>query len=187
MQPRLRKLTDEQWEKIPYADKHYEISNYGRIRSFMNKSGQPRIIKLGKIRDFTIARFRCLGKLRTFLVHNLVAEMFIPRDSDLQDSVIHIDGNKRNNNVSNLKWATKRETIQHSKALLKKKKTREPEKFDGKKLTAPDVVHIKKMLARGIKSTIIAQLFAVSAMQISRIKNNTNWQHITVEEENSIQ
>jgi hypothetical protein len=182
MKPRLRKLTDEQWERIPYADKHYEISNYGRIRSFMNKSGEPRIIKLGKIRDFYISRFRCLGKLRTFLIHNLVAEMFIPRDSELQDSVIHIDGNKKNNNVSNLKWATKKETILHSKAIFNKKKLLSPENYDGKKLAATDVIQIKKMLARGIKSTIIAQLFAVSAMQISRIKNNSNWQHITVDE-----
>lgn len=181
METRLRKLTDEIWVVIPYADNHYEISNYGRVRSFRSQSGEPKIIKLGKIRDFHIVRFKCLGKLRTFLIHNLVAEIFIPREDESLDSVIHINGNKRNNQTSNLKWVTRKESIKHSKKLLNEKKKRTPEKYDGKKLTASDVVQIKKMLAKGIKSKIIAQLFAVSAMQISRIKNNTNWQHITIE------
>ena len=181
MKTRLRKLTDEKWEIIPYADNHYEISNYGRVRSFRSKSGEPKIIKLGIIRDFYITRFRCLGKLRTFLIHNLVAELFIPREDESFDAIIHIDCNKRNNHTSNLKWVTRQENIQHSKRILNEKKKKSPGKYDGKKLTAADVVQIKKMLAKGIKSSIIAQLFAVSAMQISRIKNNTNWQHITIE------
>ena len=182
MQTRLRKLTDEEWEIIPYADSHYEISNYGRMRSIVTKSGEPKIIKRGTIRDFYIARFKSLGKMRTFLIHHLVAEMFIPREDESLDSVLHIDGNKRNNHTSNLKWVTRKENIAHGKRKLNKKKQQTPEKYDGKKLMASDVVQIKKMLAKGIKSRIIAQLFAVSAMQISRIKNNTNWQHITIDE-----
>lgn len=183
MNPKLRKLTDEIWEKIPYADNHYEISNYGRVRSFRSKNGIPKIIKSGIIRDFKITRFRSLGKLRTFLVHNLVAEIFIPRKDESYDSILHIDGNKKNNHVSNLKWITRTENLIKNKEKLIQRKIQSPDKYDGKKLTASDVVQIKKMLAKGIKSSIIAQLFAVSAMQISRIKNETNWQHITIDDE----
>ena len=43
------------------------------------------------------------GKKRT--VHRLVAEAFIP-NPDNKPTVDHIDGNRTNNSISNLRWAT---------------------------------------------------------------------------------
>ena len=43
---------------------------------------------------------------RSFLVHRLVAEMFIPRTDETTNVINHKDENKQNNNVENLEWCT---------------------------------------------------------------------------------
>jgi hypothetical protein len=45
-------------------------------------------------------------------VHHLVAIAFIPNNLD-RTFIDHIDGNKRNNNIDNLRWVTRRENNQN--------------------------------------------------------------------------
>lgn len=53
------------------------------------------------------------GKTRKVAVHRLLALQYIP-NPDNKRTVNHIDGNKLNNNLSNLEWNTDSENIQHA-------------------------------------------------------------------------
>ena len=53
------------------------------------------------------------GKKTDFLVHILVANTFISKPSD-KTFINHKDGNKSNNNISNLEWVTNSENILHA-------------------------------------------------------------------------
>lgn len=49
------------------------------------------------------------GKRKTFLVHTLVARIYVGDKPSALHEVCHIDGNRQNNVVSNLKWGTRKE------------------------------------------------------------------------------
>lgn len=53
-------------------------------------------------------------KCKTYYVHRLVAETFIP-NPDNKPSIDHIDRNRANNDVSNLRWVTTKENAYNQK------------------------------------------------------------------------
>ncbi|WP_294963838.1 NUMOD4 motif-containing HNH endonuclease [Sulfurimonas sp.] len=56
---------------------------------------------------------------KTFRVHRLVALHFISNPQN-KPQINHIDGNKQNNNIKNLEWATAQENERHSIDILGK-------------------------------------------------------------------
>lgn len=104
----------ETWKDIPYYVGKYQVSNLGNVRSLhWNNTNQTRIIK-----PFCSSGYKrvCLftkGKQKKFLIHVLVAKVFIPNPYN-KPIVNHIDGNKLNNQVSNLEWVTHSENVKHA-------------------------------------------------------------------------
>ena len=100
----------EIWKDIPRTKGEYKASNLGRIMTS----------KTGRMLSFTVDH-RGYERVRlfktgdkVFRVHRLIAETFVPNPQSTEQ-VNHIDGNKRNNNASNLEWVSKIENMQHSR------------------------------------------------------------------------
>jgi hypothetical protein len=181
---RLRKLQDEEWRQITWADKHYEVSNYGRVKSFVYDKTEGRMVRPGNIRGFLSVSFRTNGKTKSHLVHKITAELFVPKDHDGQDTVIHLDWNKQNNHYTNLQWVTKEEAYKRMFQRIQENRRKSGKKVvTSSKLKPEDVKLLKSMLKRGVKQNIIARLFSISEMQVTRIKRGENWGEIVPDEE----
>lgn len=108
----------EKWKPISGYEGLYEISSYGRIKSFHKNKTEGKLIKLFTER-LSHTNYKCLtlvdifGNKKQFRVHRIVAEMFI-LNKENKRFINHIDNNGENNLASNLEWCSQSENIKHS-------------------------------------------------------------------------
>ena len=98
----------EEWKKID--DFEYEVSNYGNVRRIGKKMLKPGLNTKG----YYYVSLSKNGKVTKKTIHRLVAIAFIPNPDD-KPFIDHIDHNRKNNNVNNLRWCTSSEN-QHNTA-----------------------------------------------------------------------
>jgi hypothetical protein len=111
----------EQWKDIPDYEGYYQISNLGRVKSLEKTliiSGKKCIYKalmkkngISK-RGYWEVGFCKNGKECRKKVHRLLAICFIDNPKN-HPQVNHIDGNRLNNEISNLEWVNNRENSCH--------------------------------------------------------------------------
>lgn len=100
----------EIWRAIPGFEGHYTVSSFGNVRSVK----RDLILKPQKINSgYLVVRLRLPGSRKAITVHRLVALVFIPNPGN-KPEVNHDDGDKTNNSVSNLFWATEKENYAHA-------------------------------------------------------------------------
>ena len=178
--------------------RRYAISNYGRLVSYVADIENGRLIQGSKEDGYRIWRYRIFtGNKKVIYRHRffykLVAEYFLPKTSEEQVYVLHLDRKRANDKVSNLRWATKEEMLEHSKKspyviASKKKQVQQLKKYreknpDGNKLTSTQVMFLKKKLLdpnRKTRLKILARQYGVTTMTLQRIKTGENWGHIKV-------
>lgn len=97
----------------------YKISNLGRVMTLHRKNYQ-KILSPAIGKGYLQVCLRNKKIKKTVKIHRLVALAFIP-NNDNKEQVDHIDGNKLNNNVENLRWSTAFENI-HNPVTEKKVK-----------------------------------------------------------------
>ncbi len=112
----------EIWKDVPALAGRYMVSSHGRIKrlahryatqSGVKKSHSERIMQREKSGDYPRLIIRELGKAKAYLVHRLVAEVFVPNPNGY-GCVNHIDGDKSNPHPENLEWCTHQQNMRHA-------------------------------------------------------------------------
>lgn len=168
-------------EELSNVDE-YLISNYGRVQRKKKNEDEWKLSKTSIVAGYDTfwIRKRKDNRCSYYYTHKAVAEVFLSKRAD-QIYVIHLDFDKLNNHISNLKWANK--TAMH---LHHKKNPKKLERFGKRtysKLTEGRVRLIKKKLFdpnRKTRMKMIAKQFGISEMQLYRIKTGENWGSVKI-------
>lgn len=111
----------EKWVDVKDYEGLYKVSNRGRVKSlgryqqnYSKKQWRPEEIKSARTdpQGYKMMDLYKNGKQKTVRVHRLVALAFIPNPEN-KPTVNHIDGDRNNNAVENLEWATFEEQNRH--------------------------------------------------------------------------
>lgn len=118
-------MSKEEWRAIK-GFSQYQVSNLGRVKSLSH--AYTRVDGVSGIRKEKILSTKRTNKLayinvvlkaddgitHNLVIHKLVAEAFLLRDTPDKNVVNHKDGNKHNNIVTNLEWVTTGENNRHA-------------------------------------------------------------------------
>lgn len=113
------------WKDIGFSEGRYQISNDGRVKSLSRKVNsriggrlvKERILKFRKLpTGYLYVAFNVSGKLKNSFVHRLVATAFIPNPEN-KPTVNHKNGDKEDNRIENLEWATQYENNLHGRTM----------------------------------------------------------------------
>jgi hypothetical protein len=111
----------EVWAIIDGTNERYSVSTFGAVRANWSDVPQKqsakrlRIEKTALLKPYlhTAGYWRVnLGRKNRHYVHRLVATAFV-QNPDNKGFVDHIDGNRANNAVANLRWVTAKENTRY--------------------------------------------------------------------------
>ena len=155
----MKKITDTKY----FVDKHGNVFNdKGLKRKFsVKKTGYCEIT------------LSINGKVSYRLLHRVVWEAFygsIPNGYHIN----HIDGNKTNNELSNLECISPKDNYEHSKMHM----VRRGVDVNTAKLDEYKVVKIRKLALSGSSVKDLAKDFGITDSAIRRVVNKKTWSHI---------
>ena len=119
-------VNDDEWRDVIGFEGIYQVSKHGQVRSLDRYTGQTTLkFCKGVLKEHDIDEHGyCVVSLYdakhgpgySRMVHVLVAQAFIDNpDPEHKTQVNHIDGNKENNDISNLEWVTAKENNEHAR------------------------------------------------------------------------
>ena len=157
----------EEWRSIKDFPK-YKVSNLGRVKS-------ANIILKSRIHyscnaGYARAALTKEGQVHYFLVHRLVLETFIGLPSEIDNIGHHKDGNRSNNNLSNLEWSN------HSKNRIDSIKGRGEYRSN---LKERDVIEIRRLYKETkITQKELSSIYGIAKTTVSSIIRRITWTHI---------
>lgn len=114
-------MEEEEWRQVDGYNGRYEISSYGRLKSYAQdrSNGKIKDGNLDKKGYLSVLLYDGNGNSKWRKMHRLVAETFIPNPDNLEQ-VNHKDEDKTNNSVSNLEWCTNDYNMHYGTAIERK-------------------------------------------------------------------
>jgi len=174
------------WKDLKGYEGYYSVSNTGEVKSISRtvecKNGTLRFIKERLLSQKTRkdgykqVQLSKGAKAKSFLVHRLVAECFLPIKAN-KPLVNHIDGIKSNNKLNNLEWCDDFENARH--AVVNGLSGNIGESCNFNVLKEYQVYEIKEYLKEGILTQRkIAELYNVHYATISAINVGKSWKYV---------
>lgn len=153
----------EVWKNIPGYRGLYQVSNLGRIRKMDARTKYLAPYETHK--GYLAVGLWEHGHKTWCFVHRLVMLAFVG-PSDL--GVNHKDGDKTNNRLANLEYATPKENALHATRMG----------LLATKLTPKDVREIRRRAAAGEPTAAIAERFDICKRHVRKIARRGCWQHV---------
>ena len=136
----LLEQREEVYKFLNPEDRKVIISSKGKVLVKAEK-GFYRLVKTFK----DLQGYDCVNlQNRTYLVHSLVAETFLGTPPGLLSQILHVNGDKSDNSVSNLRWYSPEEEWRNIRAV--KPRSGESALFSNLSIATPFV--------RGLNGTI---------------------------------
>lgn len=100
----------EQWDDIEGFEGRYQVSSFGNVRSLnFHRQHHCRLLKpYVTTCGYLAIILRVEGRKITLYVHRLVAKSFLSNPDNLPE-IDHIDTDKKNNRIDNLRWVSHKE------------------------------------------------------------------------------
>jgi hypothetical protein len=160
----------ETFKEIDGFGGKYLVSDQGRI--FSNHKKTRGFLRLIRKRDGYLAVNLCGPSGRKMLaVHRLVLDAFAgPAPEGTEAS--HLDGDRANNAISNLRYEKHSENCQRRRAHGTQATNRTNCKIGHL------VPYIREMIGDGLRNCEIARHLKIDPATVSRIKNGRSWTHV---------
>ena len=159
------------WKDIKNYEGLYTINENGEIK---NSKGELRKINYAK-NGYCIIDLYKHNIRKTYFVHRLVAEAFIPNPNNYK-LINHIDGDKNNNNIKNLEWCTYSYNNKHAIDNKLRRNTYEYNSL----LSIEEVREIPKLVEWGLSKSEIARTLKVPLGTIKSIFKGHTWFNIGI-------
>ena len=174
---------NEVWRPIPDYEKLYEVSSYGRVRrsckSRIAPEGyvlKPRLTRDGYVR-YSLSKRQRYWHIKA---HRLVALAFLGSPPFPGAHVAHYDGNRLNNHVSNLRWATSKENEADKKRHGTAYGAPPGDKHPHAKLTSELVQEMRRLAASGIGMKAGATRFGIAYLTAYDAIVGNTWKTVKI-------
>jgi len=167
-------IKNEVWKEIPGHEGWYSASNLGRIRrdKVANSTYKGRIKKQSVDKQGYCCVNICKNGIgKTTDVHVLVTKAFLGFKKNKKIEANHKDGNKLNNNITNLEYVSRSENQKHAYRLNLRKAAKA-------KLTTEQIREIRIKLKNGETQSSIGRQYGVHNTTIWSISKNLIWSGI---------
>lgn len=163
------------FRKIPFAC-DYMVSDCGKVYS----TKSSKFLKFSTVAGYKRVPLICNdGTKKKYLVHRLVAIVFLGDLSKEGFEVNHINCDKANNTLANLEWVSRSDNLKH--AFNNKLKTVSGINNPRTTLLEQDVIDIYNYLLSGGEVNDVMQIYGLSRSAVSSIKRKKNWKEILEE------